>query len=482
MMNRARHNWLLHRWRCQGGYREVLKIAVPLVLSTSAWSIQFMVDRMFLTWYSREAVSASMQASMVWFTVLALFLATASYCNTFVAQYVGAGLHRRVGAAVWQAIFFSIVSGTLMLALMPAAGPLFRLIGHSPDVQKLEVIYFRIMLGGSAFLILGDAVSSFFSGRGETWTIMWVNFASVGLNILLNRLWIFGGWGFPEMGIAGAAWATVAAYLLRTVIFFILMIRRKHREKYGTLSGCRFDGKIFRRLLRFGLPSGVTFSLEILVWTLFVALVGKLGITEMAATTVAFQINSLAFMPMMGIGMAVSIMVGQRMGREAPDLAARSTWSAVHLTVLYMGVIALMYWLMPNIFIAPFGLHADAGEFLPISRMVATLLKFVAFYTLFDGIYIVVSGALKGAGDTRFPVAVTLAFSWTVLAIPIFLLYRVGRLNIWLAWLFATAYVVLVTLALLARFLWGKWRTMRVIEEVPPHVTPHPSVPPIDLE
>ena len=234
--------WLAHRWRSDGGYRELIKIALPLVLSTAAWSIQHFVDRMFLLWYSTEAVSASMQAGMMSFSILAFFVATASYCNTLVAQYIGAKKPGMVGKAVWQAIFFSIGSGILMIAVAPLGTLLFRAIGHAAEIQTLEVKYFKIILSGAVFLILGDALSSFFSGRGETRIIMWVNFTSVAANIFLNWLWIFGNWGFPEMGVAGAAWATVASYLVRAGLFFILMVRKKYRDEFGILSGCRFDG------------------------------------------------------------------------------------------------------------------------------------------------------------------------------------------------------------------------------------------------
>ncbi len=171
------------------------------------------------------------------------------------------------------------------------------------------------------------------------------------------------------------------------------------------------------------------------------------------------------------------------MGDNNPDLAARSTWSAVHLTTLYMGTIAVLYWFVPGIFIAPFGARANPAEFPAIAELVKVLLKFVAVYTLFDGILITVSGALKGAGDTRFPVVATLMLSWTVLLIPVYTFYRMGYRSIRLTWLFATIYIFMLGLVIMLRFLRGKWRTMKVIEEIPPpHIIPHPAVPPTDIE
>lgn len=151
--------------------------------------------------------------------------------------------------------------------------------------------------------------------------------------------------------------------------------------------------------------------------------------------------------------------------------------------MLYMGSIAILFLTIPGVFLAPFGANADPKEFPAIAEIVKTLLRFVAIYTFFDGIIISISGALKGAGDTRFPVVVTLVLSWTVLLIPIITLYKKGFRSIKLTWVFAILYLASLAITMVLRFLWGKWRTMKVIEEVhPPHIIPHPAVPPIDIE
>lgn len=476
--------FLADRWHGDGGYRELLKIAFPLIVSTGLWSVQFFVDRMFLTWYSGAAAAASMQGGVLAFTVAVLFSSTALYCNTFVAQYVGAGHPERVGTAVWQAVFFSIASGVVLFAFSFLGGPIFQLVGHSPEVQALETTYFGIVVGGTGFMVLGSALASFFTGRGDTVTVMLVTVLSVAINIVLNYLWIFGHGGFPEMGIRGAAWATVVSYAVRAFAYFLLVMRRKFRRQFRTLSGCFFDKKLFLRLMRFGIPSGLTSMLDVLVWSLFLFLIGRLGNTQNIATAIAFSINSLAFMPMMGIGIALSTLVGQRQGQQNPALAARSTWSATHLTTLYMGVLAALYVLIPRVFLAPFAANADPEEFRAYAPVVVALLKFVAVYTVFDGFNIIFFSALKGAGDTRFPLAASTSLSWAVLVIPAWGLYFAGHRSVYLIWALATGYIVLLAFALLLRFIGGKWRAMRVIEEEvpPPHIAPHPAVPPTEVE
>ena len=453
---------LRERWSQEGGYREVLKVAVPLILSTGSWSIQHFVDRVFLTWYSREALAAALPAGMLSFTFASFFMGTASYVNTFVAQYTGAGRPAQVGRSMWQGIYFGLLAGLFMMGLYPFAAQIFDWVGHDPGVRALEVTYFRIMCIGG-FNIAGAALSAFFTGRGKTMTVMWVNFAVTALNIVLDYAWIFGHWGFPRWGIEGAAWATVIARVFGTAIFVVLIFRSENRRRFNTLGGWRPNPALFRRLMRFGLPNGVQFMLEILAFSMFIMLVGRLGAVELAATNIASNINTLAFLPMLGVGIAVSTLVGRHLGEDRPDLAEQSTWSAFHLATLYMGVMATGYVLLPHLFLMPFASGADAESFAPVWRVCVVLLRFVAVYSLLDGMYIVFSAGVKGAGDTRFVMMVSLLLSWTIMVIPVYLAVTYGR-SLYLAWTFTSAYIVIIGIVFLFRFRGGKWKSMRVIE------------------
>ena len=134
---------LQSRWHAEGGYKEVLRIAVPLILSTGAWSILLFVDRMFLSWYSADAIAAALPAGMTSFAMLCLFIGTAAYVNTFVAQYFGAEEETKIGAIVWQGIYFSCLSLLLIIPAYFLAKPFFALIGHAPEVQHQETVYFQ---------------------------------------------------------------------------------------------------------------------------------------------------------------------------------------------------------------------------------------------------------------------------------------------------------------------------------------------------
>ncbi len=459
--------YLKRHWNSEGGYHEVLVIALPLILSTATWSVQHFVDRMFLSWYSPDAIAAAMPAGMLNFSIISIFMGTAGYVNIFVAQYYGAKQYHRIGPALWQGVYVSFLGGLVLLCIIPFAEHIFRLVGHSEQVQHNEVVYFQILCLGSGPYLASYALSGLFSGRGKTWPIMWVNAFATALNLLLDYALIFGHWGFPELGIKGAGIATVLAGIFSFLVFLLLMSTRDNNNTYHTLKGWRPEKDLFIRLLRFGFPSGVQFFLEMVGFTIFVLLVGRLGTASLIATNIVFNINTLAFMPMIGCGIAISVLVGQYLGKEKPELAQACTYSGFHLTLAYMTSIAIAYVLLPDIFVAPFAFRADPQGFSEIYRQSVILLRFVAVYSIFDSMNIIFCSAIKGAGDTRFVSYMMIILSLFVLIAPTYLAIAVFEYGLMVSWLIATIYIILIGVTFYLRFLGGKWKTMRVIEQTP---------------
>ncbi len=316
------------------------------------------------------------------------------------------------------------------------------------------------------------AISGFFSGRGETWTILWVNFSATVINIVVDYFLIFGNFDFPQLGIQGAAIATVIANYFAAFLIFSMMLRPKFRKKYKTFQNRKFDIDLFRRFMRFGLPNGVHFLLDLFGFSMFVLLVGKFGTVALAASNITFNINSIAFMPMIGLGIAVEILVGQRLGENRPDLARYGTYSSLHIIVLYMGLIAATYLIIPKLYLLPFAAQADPAYFAEIENITLILLRFVAFYSLFDTLSIIFSNALRGAGDTKFVMKISLILSWLVMIIPTYLATVVYNWGIYITWAFLTGYIVVLGIVFYSRFLGGKWESMRVIEEPVVVITP----------
>jgi MATE family multidrug resistance protein len=217
--------------------------------------------------------------------------------------------------------------------------------------------------------------------------------------------------------------------------------------------------------MRFGFPNGVQWMLDALAFTVFLFLVGRLGNTELAATNIAFTINMVALLPMLGMGQAVGVLVGQRLGQDRPDLAERTTWSGFKLAWLYMAAVVLLYLIVPEAFLYFF--RNDDEKWILVARFVPVLLRFVALYSLFDSMSLIFSFALRGAGDTRFVTIVALALAWPLMVLPTGAVWYYGWGLYW-AWTFASAYIISLAVTFLLRFWAGHWKTMRVIEQSPP--------------
>ena len=450
-------------WTRPCGGRDVLALSLPLVISTASWTVMHFADRMFLLWYSTRAMAAAMPAGMLHFAMLCFPLGVATYVNTFVAQYQGAGRPERIGLAVWQGVRVGLMAMPLFLATIPLAPAMFRLAGHAPDIACLEVLYYQTLTFGAGGALCAAAFSTFFTGRGQTRVVMGVDCAAMVLNVALDYAWIFGRFGLPAMGIEGAAWATVVSQWFRCLVYWRLAMLPRYRRKYGMAVGRRFDAALFRRLLRFGGPNGLQFLVEVAAFTVFILLVGRLGQRDMAATTLAFNVNAVAFVPMLGLGIGLSTIVGQQLGRGRPELAARAAWTTMWMAWAYMGTMAALYLLVPDLFLLGHASGTPPERFHELRDLVVVLLRFVAAYCLLDAMNVVFCSVLKGAGDTRFILLTNLLTAFPLVAVVWIGISRFGGGLIW-CWIMLTIWISALGCIYLLRYLQGRWRTMRVIE------------------
>ena len=462
-----------------GGSRELLKLALPLVVSQSFMTVQVFVDTILLSWHNPLEMTASFPAIMWYWLFFGLLQVTAGYTSTFVAQYTGANRPHRVGVAVWQGIHFAVVAGILFLVVVPLAPWLISLGQPPADLAPLEVIYLKCLSFAALPMLVMAAVNGFFSGRGQTWTVLGIEAFGTLVNILLASVLIFGEQGItklgipgiagtPVMGIEGAGWATVAGSWAAALMAVALMLRRKFREQYGTASGWRPERELFGRLMKFGGPAGMQVFLDVLVFHLFTTLVVTLGVAAAGATTLTVRLNMIAFLPMMGLGQAICILVGQRLGENRPDLAEKSTYTGLKWSFGYMCLVALAYVSIPTLLVSPFEPDdpAKKEEFAQIVAVVPTLLLFVAFFSLADAVNLSFAFALRGAGDTKYVTLLTFCLAWPLMVIPTALTVWLGG-NVYLCWLFATLHILGMSVCFWFRFRGGKWKSMRVIESVP---------------
>ncbi len=436
------------------------------MVSQSFMTVQVFVDTILLAWHDQREMAASFPAVMWYWLPFGLLQVTAGYVSTFVAQYTGAGRPERVGPAVWQGIHFATLAGLAFLVMVPLAPSLIAIGGHTSALQVLEVTYLRCLCFAALPMLMMAAVNGFFSGRGQTWTVLGIEAAGTGLNVALALVLIFGRAGFPELGITGAGLATVAGSWMSALVALVLFFRRRYAVQFNTLRGWRPERELFGRLMKYGGPAGAQVFLDVLVFHVFVQLVGRLGEAATAATTLTVRFNMVAFLPMFGLGQAVSILVGQRLGADRPDVAERSAYTGLKWVFGYMCAVAAVYLFFPEALVSIFRGDRDREAFAAMAAIVPGLLACVAVYSLADSINVTFSFALRGAGDTRFVSLCTFALAWPIMVVPTYLVVRSGASVTW-AWGFASAYIIAMALCFYLRFRSGRWKTMRVIEAAP---------------
>lgn len=456
-------NRLGRLWRGDAGGREVLALGLPLILSMMSVTIQHFVDRIFLTWWSAEAVAGVTTGGFAIYVLTGLFNGTAEYATPFVSQYVGAKREDRIGPVVYQAAYFALFAGAIGWLLSFGVTPLFDAVGHAPAIRVHEIAYARIMLHGTFPVVLMVAFSTYFAGRGRTRVVLGVTSFATALNILLDWILIFGKLGFPALGTAGAAYATILSQTTSALVYLGLILKAPERAAHG-FGDFRFQPRIFLRLLKLGVPSGLQPSLEILAFTLFMFVIGNIGVAPLAATSIAFNLNTIVFLPAVGLGYGVSTLVARYLGMHRPTLADRAIKSGLVISQMYMLVCSAAYVLVPGFLLAPYAVGADPATFGEVSRIATVLLRFVAFYSIFDMVNIVCAGGLKGAGDTRFPMTATVVISWVVMLAPTWWFCVRGGRGVYVAWVFATLYVVVLGVVMFVRYRKGAWQSLRVIE------------------
>lgn len=455
-----------------GGYAHVWRIAFPIIVNTSSATVMSFVDRIFLGWYSSDAMAAALPAGISAFTLMSFFLGTAGYTSTFVAQYYGSRQPEGVPKAVWQGVFFALGAGAILVGVSFFASTIMGWAGHEPQTAALEAVYFRILLWGAPFMVMSSALCGFYNGLGKPYMVTVVQLFANAINVALNYALIFGHWGLPQWGIKGAAIATVCSSALSVVVFFIALSVGRLGREYRFMSSFGFEPRLLIRLLRFGAPSALQWTVDMIGFTAFVWFVGRLGRTELQAVSATFAVNHLAFFPMVGFGIATSVLVGQFLGADKPELARRATMRAAVMTEAYMVFIAAVFVIFPAQLVRLFGERGpDAADFAAVVALSTVLLRFVAVYSVFDGIGIVLSSALRGAGDTLFVLFMMAGLSVTIFIVPTFLAVEVFNMGIYTAMAIAALYIVVLTFAFYWRYRTGKWQYMRVVD-IPAPVVP----------
>lgn len=443
--------------------RELLKLAGPLILSNLFFTVQICLDRLMLSWLDPAANGAAMAAAMLFFAPVTLLTATAGFVATFAAQYLGAGQPERVGRMLGQSLWICLGLSVFFVAAALFSAQIIGLAGHSENARALETDYFFCLCFSALPVGVNAAISGVLAGIGRPRTVIWINAVGCLVNGIGDGIFIFGHFGMPRLGIAGAGWATVAAAYVSMFLGLYLVYSRDFDRVYRTRKYWRYDREAMGQFLKFALPSGVQSCIDVIAWALFTLFVGRLGEADLAATSLVLIVNAVFFIPMLGMAQAVSVLVGQGLGEDRPDRSEHAVWVGFSFAAVGMGAAGITVALLPGLFLYLFQSEQNSELWSETAQYVPTLLWFVALYSLFDSANLIFAFALRGAGDTRFVSLATFILGVSLLIVPAYIVCE-NHYGLYWAWTCATIYIAGLATTFVARFLWGPWRAMRVIE------------------
>ncbi len=440
-------------------YIDILKLVWPLALGMINNAVMQFVDRIYLAHDSIESLEAALPAGMLMWIFAGFFQSVVGYSSVFVAQYHGAGEDANCRASTHAAYAISIVAGALGVMLVPLGGWLLSLSAPSSSVLARENSYFTVLMLGAVFVYLQTASSAYFTGRGKTRIVFWVNLMGNVLNIALDPFLIFGWCGCPRLGITGAAIATVASTALQWLVLGLVL----RHELAGTPKAVG-SRQIAVRILRFGVPAGCYTVLNILSFTIFVFVTGGVGELDLAVSNACFTVNYLLIAPMEGFALGASTLVAQAIGRGDADAAARDARRTLELGVGFVALLSLVALLLARPILSMFVSSELADDQASLARFHSlgfTLFAMMAAWQLFDAADVIISGALKGAGDTKFVMCWMLIASFA-LWLPGVFAVRHFHNTMPALWLTMIVYVVVICIGSLVRWQRGAWRQLRV--------------------
>jgi MATE family multidrug resistance protein len=440
----------------RGGLREVSSLAWPVIVSQMSSTLMGVVDTAMVGHLGATELAAVGFAHVWTWTLFSVFIGTASGVQTFVAQHHGAGDEKRCGGWVWQALAVVAPAAALVAAGVGASAPLWlAALGPSAALQEQALEFLPGRLVGLVGTTVAFTWVSFFRGVGDTRTPMLgavlANLVNVGLGYGL----IFGKLGFPQLGVAGSGVAMAVGEWTFAAFLGVAASRRALCARYGTGPSALRAADV-RRVLRTGLPIGGQWVLDMAAFAVFTTLVARMGDASMAASQAFISLLSLSFMQASGLSVAAATLVGRYVGAGDPASAERSFRTALGLAGALGGSVALLFLTVPDLLLRLYSEDAD------VLALGGPLLALGAGFQLLDALGIATSGALRGAGDTRWPFLAQASLAWFVF-LPAAWLFGItlgGGLTG--AWAGGLVYVAALAAAFVWRFRTGAWRRIRI--------------------
>jgi MATE family, multidrug efflux pump len=440
--------------------RPMVRLALPLVLAELGWMSMAIVDTMMVGRQERsaDAIAAVSLGSVLYVAIAFFGTGLMLGLDTLVSHSYGAGDVEDCHRSLVNGVYLSVVIAPTLMGIVRLFEPLLRSLDFQPEILNQTIPYLRALNWGTLPLLLYFVFRRYLQGMNLVKPVMFALVSANVVNLVGNWALIYGHLGLRAMGTVGSGWSTCIARTYMMSLLLAYSLYYDHRFQTG-LRRARRRPHMARvwRLVYLGLPAAMQYVIEIGVFAVATAMIGKLGAVALASHQVALNTVSLTYMVPLGISSAAAVRVGQALGRKDPHGASRAGWTAMGLGTGFMGCMGILLLTVPQYIARIYSPD-------PVVIRSASALLFVgAFFQLFDGMQTVATGALRGAGDTRTPMICHLFFYWVIgLPLGAYLCFRMrwGAAGLWTGLCVA---LILIGIALL--FFWRRREKMFYGEE-----------------
>jgi MATE family multidrug resistance protein len=422
----------LHRNFSRRTTAELLRLALPMVVSQGTFAVMIFTDRYFMSQIDPVHMAAALGGGVASFFSFCFFIGLLSYANALAAQYLGAGEPEKCPKVVTQGMIMTAMSAPFLTLITFLVAGIFEGMGHEPEQVELERTYYLILMAGVLVTLAKTCVSSYFAGIGRTYVVMICDVFGLVINVPLSYVMVFGKLGFPALGIVGAGVSSL-------------------------------DLKILRRFWRLGFPSGLEMFLNVAAFNLFLLMFQSYGVAEGAAAAIVFNWDILSFVPMIGLNVGVISLIGRFVGARDMARTNEVITAAFTVALTYSAILAITYitcrYPLVEVFAPP------SGDFSAIRELSAFMMIGLSSYVMADAVILVSGGVLRGAGDTRWLMVASVSLHWAMLVAQFFII-RVFEFSPRVSWLAFAVLVFAIALVYAMRLKYGRWRDPEVLDRV----------------
>jgi len=388
--------------------RAMLRLALPLILAELGWMAMGLVDTMFVGRIGAAAIGAVGLGAQIYYAIAICAGCVLFSLDTVVSQAHGAGDRDRARVWLVNGLWLAGFLTPLVMGLVWAVEPLLGKLGIDASVLVTTRPYLRALNYSTPALMLYFALRRYVQALGVVRPVMIILVTANLINLAGNWVLVLGHLGAPRMGAEGSGWATCISRLYMAVLMVVVVIPHAR----GARISWRPDFSKIAALLKLGLPAAGQVGIEIAVFTTVTVLIGRLNAVSLAANQIALNTVSTTYMMPLGISSAAAVRVGQALGRTDTEGASRAGWTALGLGAAVMSLAALALLGFPGWIARIFTPEVS------VSAAAAVLLRVAAFFQLFDGLQVVATGALRGAGDTH-TAAICHFIGYWVIGLPV---------------------------------------------------------------